>query len=592
MREIHKRAQQAPKLPGVYIFKNNHNNIIYIGKALNLFNRVNSYFSNTNDIKTNALVKKICDIEYFITNNETEALLLENNLIKKNQPKYNIDLKDAKTYPMLKITQEPIPRIIKCREINNNKDRYFGPFVNTQTIKYLQNIFTKILKIRTCSKKLNPPFNHTPCLNYNIDKCSAPCAGHITIEEYMKSIILSSNILKGKTSTMIMSLEKKMNDYSKDLKYELASEIRDHIKFLKDFSVLQYVDTQSEKNCDYVGYYSDFNNAAISVIQERKGKIIGKKEFLMTNILDHVSILSNFLNINYLNNTNLPSQIITSENIDKSDLLKKAIKKRFGLNVKIKRASTKKEKKLVILSKGNAEIYLEEKSYNLEKINDLRTLKKILNLKKLPRIIVGFDIATLDGKYNTAAMVTFLDGKSKKSEYRQFNIEDKNHPDDYSMMEEVIGRRFQRLKNEGKSMPDLILIDGGKGQVNAAHNILSILNLNITVIGLAKKNEHVFLQNKSTPIILPQKSHGLKLLQKVRDEAHRFSNTRLKISYKNKTLKTKLLKINGLGKKRLNSIFKKYKSIKSLSKASSKNISSIEGVGPDLAKKIFDYLHS
>ena len=591
MKNLRTKLQQIPKLPGVYLFKDINNNIIYIGKALNLFNRVNSYSTQTNDIKTRVMVKKIEDIEYFVTNNEVEALLLENNLIKKLQPKYNIQLRDAKTYPMLKITKKNLPKIVKCREKINDKHEYYGPFISTQTLKILQKIFTKVLKIRSCNKKFSPPYNYTPCLNYHIGKCSAPCASIISIQDYQKSIDMAREILKGKTKTIMRILKNKMEKLSKNFEYESAAKIRDQIKILENFNLLQYIDTQSKENCDYIGIFSDFKNASISLIQERNGKIIGKENFIITNIIDFSAILLDFLKAYYLNITLFPSTIFIPEDIEKIDLLKNALKIKFNTIVEIKKPNSTKHKKILILAKENAEIFFEEKQYKLEKIHNLRELKKILGLSKLPRIIEGFDIATLNGKYNTASMVSFIDGKPNKSGYRQFNIENKSHPDDYSMMEEVIGRRYQKLRNEKKKLPDLILVDGGKGQVNSAARILSILNLDITIIGLAKKNELIYLQNRVKPIKLPANSSSLKLLQSIRDEAHRFSNRRLNKKYKKKNLESRLLKIKGLGKKRLNTIFIKFGSINSLISSSVNEIAMTEGIGENLAKKIFEYLH-
>ncbi len=590
MKDFQLKLTQIPKLPGVYIFKDNSNKIIYIGKALNLSNRVSSYFVKSNDIKTQVMVKKIEDIEYFVTNNEVEALLLENNLIKQYQPKYNIRLRDAKSYAMIKITNENLPRIIKCREKINDKDEYFGPFASVNTVRYLKKIFTDILKIRKCNKKFTPPFKYNPCLNYHIGKCSAPCASLISQEKYLESIEIARNILKGKTKKILNILKYKMQEYSLKLEYESASKIRDQIKTLEEYIAYQYIDTQSDENTDYIGLYYDFDNAVISLIQQRNGRIVGKENFVLKNIFDYNSILIDFLNAYYLNITNFPSIIFTPENID-ADTLKEAINLKHKILVNIKKPILKKDKKLLILAKENAEIFFEENQYKLEKIHHLRELKKMLGLSKIPRNIEGFDIATLEGKYNIGALVNFIDGKPNLKGYRQFNIEKKEHQDDYAMIEEVVSRRYQRVKNEKLTHPDLILIDGGKAHVNTAFNILSLLGLDIPIIGLAKKNEHIYFPDKKRPLILEKNSYSLKLLQNIRDEAHRFCNTRLKKVYKKSNLKSKLLTIKGLGRKRLNIILKKFGSIELLKKASLEEISMCEGIGEDLAKKIFEYLH-
>ncbi len=591
MKNLQLKLSQIPKLPGVYIFKDKEKNIIYIGKALNLSNRVNSYFIKVSDIKTQVMTKKIEDIEYFVTNNEVEALLLENNLIKRYLPKYNVRLKDEKSFAMLKITDEEFPSIIKCREKNRNKnEEYYGPFISVDTIRHLQKIFTDVLNVRTCIKKFKSPLKYNPCLNYHIGKCAGLCASLISREEYLEKIELSRDILKGKTKKILSILKTKMENHSSKLEFEMALKVRDQIKILEEYIADQYIDTQSEDNSDYIGIYNDFNNASILLIQQRNGRIVGKENFIINNILDYNSILIDFLNAYYLNVTNIPKNIFIPEDIDIT-LLKEAIKIKYNIPVEIHKPVNIKDKKLLILAKENAEILFEENKYKLEKIHHLRELKKILGLNKIPRNIEGFDIATLEGKYNIGALVNFVDGKKNLSGYRQFNIKKKNHQDDYSMIEEVISRRYQRVKNENLNMPDLILIDGGKAHVNVAYNILSILGLNIPIIGLAKKNEYIYFPDKNKPLILDKSSYALKLLQNIRDEAHRFCNTRLKKMYKKDNQRSKLLTIEGLGSKRLNAIIKKFGSIESLKNASVEEISTSEGIGENLAKKIFEYLH-
>jgi excinuclease ABC subunit C len=586
MKNLEKILGQIPKLCGVYLFKDSQTNIIYIGKALNLFNRVNSYFNKNNDIKTQALVKKIKNIEYFVTNNEIEALLLENNLIKQHQPKYNIQLKDSKSFPFLKITSENLPRIIKCREKINPDDEYYGPFVNMAILNFLQKIFVDIFKIRSCKKIFKPPYNYTPCLIYHIEKCLAPCAGYITEEEYLRNINMAREILKGNIKKIISLLKEKMNEHSQNLEFEKAAKIRDELKILEEYDTMQFIDTASQDDADYIGIFSDFNNACVSIISERRGKIINKRNFIITHIVDYTSLLNDFLSTYYLDNTDMPFNIFIQEEINDARLIEYAVKEKFNTNIKIKTPVSIKEKKLVKLAKENAEIYFEEKQYKLENIHTLRELKKELNLKKLPRVIEGFDIATLDGKHNTASMVSFIDGNPNRAGYRQFNITDQEHPNDYAMIEEVIARRYQRLKNEKRQMPDLILVDGGKGQVSAAKKILEILGLDIDLIGLAKKNEYIFLKDAKNPVILNKGSMSLKLLQKIRDESHRFSNTRLNRRYVKKTTETRLSQIKGLGKKRINMLLKKFGSTKGIANASVDDIASIGMIGNELAIKI------
>ncbi|HPO49440.1 MAG TPA: helix-hairpin-helix domain-containing protein, partial [Spirochaetota bacterium] len=312
----------------------------------------------------------------------------------------------------------------------------------------------------------------------------------------------------------------------------------------------------------------------------------------ISNFLDYSNVLSDFLSAYYLNNsTEFPKNVYLNEDFENRPLLVDGIFKKFNTKIFIKQPSDQKDKKILKLSNENAEIYFEEKLFQIEKIHSLRELKKVLNLPTLPRRIECFDIATLGGKFNTAAMVSFYDGKPDKSEYRQFNIEGEGHPDDYAMMEEVIARRYQRLKNEKIDFPDLIVVDGGKGQVTSASKSLSILDIKIPTIGLAKKEELIFLQDKKNPLILSKNSLALKLLQAIRDESHRFSNVRLNKRYKNQSLELELSKIENLGEKKINALLGKFKSLKKIKIASMEDLEQIDLIGKDTAKKIFEYFN-
>ncbi|MCG8569394.1 MAG: excinuclease ABC subunit UvrC [Spirochaetes bacterium] len=598
IKKIKEKLKFIPKLPGVYIFKNKNNQVVYIGKAKNLFNRIHSYFNLNKDSKTSSLAKQIADLEYIATNNEVEALLLENNLIKKHLPKYNIKLKDSSSFPMIKITRENLPRTVKCREKVNNQDEYFGPFVKAKEVQALLTIFKKILQIRSCKKKFTPPYHYTPCLNYHIGFCCSPCSGNVTEEEYLERIQRAREVLTGNTKKLKNQLEKKMQFFAKQYKFENAAKMRDNIGLLNNFTQLQYISTISEDNGDYIGFFIHYNKtnkmdqAYFSIIQERDGYVQGKKNFNLkkTIAINEVEgFIYEFLKTYYLNTTNLPHKIYISIEVTELKTICEAIYQQSGIKTQIVLPSNKKSKQLIKMATENAELYFEENQYKLDKIHNLRELKKVLNLSHIPRIIECFDVATLTGKYNTAAMVHFKDGKSVKSEYRQFNITGEGHPDDYAMMEEVIGRRYQRLKNENKVLPDLIVVDGGKGQIRSAMNMMDLLDLKIPVIGLAKKMEHVFFPHQKKPLILDRNSHALKLLQNIRDEAHRFSNTRLSKRYKNDLLKSELTKIGNIGKSRINLLLKHFQSVEAMKKAKQQDIAKVEGIGNHLAEKIFHY---
>lgn len=589
---LKEKIKALPESSGVYLFKNSSSEVIYIGKAKNLYKRVFSYFNNSEkDGKTLILIRKIYDIEYFVTENEVEALLLENNLIKNYQPKYNIRLKDAKTFPMIKITRENLPRIVKCREKNNNVDEYFGPYANVKDVYTLLEIFKKVFKIRSCSKKFKKPYNYTPCLYYHIKLCGAPCASKIKEEDYNKNIDMIREILKGNIEDVVKTLSQKMLEFSDKLMFENASIIRDQINLVKSINHFSVVHSNSNDCSDYIGLYNDYNYASISVIKKRVGKVIGKESFILSNFFEEDKILTDFISTYYLNLTELPNNIYIQKDIEDKEMIKEAIEKKYNIKVNITIPDDLLNKRLLRLAIENSEIYFYERLNKIEKIESLKEMQRVLSLKSIPRVIECFDIATLDGKFNTASLVYLKDGKPDKKNYRQFNIKEKGYPDDYTMMKEVVERRYKRLKEENKSMPDLIIVDGGTGQVNSAKESLNRLELDIPIIGIAKKEELIFFPHKEEPLRLSRDSRVLKIIQLARDEAHRFSNTRFKKRYKNSLLQTELSQIQGIGKKRINILLKEFKSIDNIKKASLQDIANIKNIGEKIAEKIYSYFH-
>lgn len=584
------KIKLLPKTAGVYTFKNSDGDIIYVGKAVNLANRVRSYFLKSSDPKTKALRKKIADVDYFVVSNEVEALLLENILIKKHQPRYNIALRDSKSYPFIKITNENLPRVIKCREKLNEKDEYYGPFINVEVVHLMLKIFSTVLKIRPCKRKFTPPYSKKPCLNYHIGRCSAPCASFISERDYLKAVEMARDVLKGNSKEILDYLTEKMNNLSREQKYEQAAIVRDQIKLLENYNLHQYIETSSKDSSDYIGVFCDFKNFSVSILQQRNGKVIGRENFIMSKMLDYTNFLSDFLNFYYLNITNIPPNIYIPEEIEETKTLEKALKEKFNTIVEFRVAHSIKDKKLLHLAKQNAEIYFEEKQYKIEKLNLLREIKKVLALPKLPRIIEGIDIATLSGKYSIGSLVHFVNLKPVPSEYRIFNLEGYNYPDDYAMIEEVVMRRYQRIKNEKMRPPDLILIDGGKGQLNAAYKALKAVKIDIPVVSIAKKEELIFLLNKDEPVALPKNSQCLKAIQRVRDEAHRFCNSRIIKKQIKSEIKSELMNIKGIGKKRLNILLKRFGSIKEIEKANLNDIANLETFNLELAKRVHEFL--
>lgn len=585
--------RQIPKNPGIYMYRNSDDVVIYVGKAKNLFNRVNSYFIGKKEPKTAALVKQIAKIEFFVTENETEALILENNMIKKYMPRYNIMLKDSKSYPFIKVSSEPIPRIYKCREKVSKNGTFFGPYVSSEQADNIILVLNKVLKLRKCRRALKPPFNRTPCLNYHMQLCSAPCASLISRRKYLFRIKTAKDFLSGNIEPLIKILTAEMNRYSKQLKFEKAAEIRDQIKQIREIKPDQFMqENGSSENSDYVGIYQDGEIAAVSVISVRNGMVNDKKNFMFTKLLPETQFISDFFNLYYLNEMFLPSVIYYRDDVPDKEVFCAAVEKKRGCKISIEKPVVQKDRRLTKLAIDNAEIFYEEKKLKLEKIHHLRELKKILHMDKIPRKIECFDIATLNGKFNTAAMSVFVDGMPERSLYRQFNVEGEGHPDDYAMMKEIMARRYQRLQIEKQDFPDLILLDGGKGQLNAAAEIIDLLGINVSMAAIAEKEELIFIRDQKEPIVLPRSSYALKIIQHLRDEAHRFSNTRLAVRYKNDSLKTQLENIPGIGKAKSKFLLETFGSVDKIKTLSKEELASLPQIGARLAENLYRFFHS
>ena len=499
---------------GVYIMKDVENTIIYIGKAKNLKNRVQSYFREKLDRpKTQVLMSHFDSLEYILTNSEKEALILEATLIKKHRPRYNVQLKDDKRYPYVKITNEKFPRVVITRNIVKN-GVYYGPFTDVgsvkQTVKFLKSLF----KIRTC-RNMNGP-----CLNSQIDLCYAPCEGKISEEEYAKIINKIDLFFQGKYSVIVKNLKKEMIDASDNQEYEKAAVIRDQIASIEEIMEKQFVELiDDDLDQDVIAIAPSENEVVVIIMPIRKGKIVGRDDFLMsTSEYDSNSeILFAFIQQYYDYNRHIPKQILLAEDINEKKLLQDWLSDLRGNKVHIKVPQKGVKLRLVNMAQKNAEIIKHQKK-KME--NSLIELKKYLKLDKLPRIIEGYDISNISGKFAVGSKVSFKDGKPNKKGYKHFKMETPG-PNDFAMMEELLTRRLKMIdSDEG---PDLIVIDGGKGQLGMACGVLEKLNLtHIPIIGLAKEFEEIYLPNTQRPIIIPKNNKALHLLQQVRDESHRF----------------------------------------------------------------------
>ena len=578
-----KSPDNLPNKPGVYIMKDANDTIIYIGKAKSLIKRVKSYFREKLDRpKTQILMSHFDSLEYIITNSEKEALILEANLIKKHRPRYNVQLKDDKRYPYVKITDEEFPRLVITRNVTKN-GLYYGPFTDVgsvkQTVKFLKSLF----KIRTCRNM------DGPCLNYQIDLCYAPCLGKISKDEYSEIINKIDLFFQGKYSTIVKNLKKEMIDASNNQEFEKAAVIRDQISSIEEIMEKQFVDlVDDDLDQDVIAISSGENEVVVIILPVRNGKIVGRDDFLMSaSQYDSSSeILFAFIQQYYGYNRHIPKQILIDEDIDDKELLQDWLSDLRGNKVKIKVPQKGVKLRLVKMAEKNAEI-IKHQSKKME--SALIELKKYLKLEKLPRVIEGYDISNISGKFAVGSKVSFKDGKPNKKMYKHFKMKTPG-PNDFAMMEELLTRRLERIDKDPE--PDLIVIDGGKGQLGMACGVLDKLNLNhIPIIGLAKEFEEIFIPNSKRPMIIPKNNKALHLLQQVRDESHRFAITYHRKLRSNNIESSPLDNIVGVGKKRKIALLKEFKTLDNIKNATVEELSKVKGMNQKTANNIYNYFH-
>lgn len=579
--------------------KNVDAEIIYIGKAKDIRKRVSSYFSKSiKDPKTQVLVKHINEIDYIVTDSELEALILECNLIKEKKPRYNIDLKDNKSYPFIKVTlNETYPRIFKTRKFKRDASRYFGPYPNVQLIYRNLKLIHQLFPIRSCDLDLpSKRKNIDPCLDYFIKRCDGCCINKITPEKYKEYIDEVILFLGGKYGKLIKLLNEKMMEASKELKYEIAAKIKNQIEAVKEINEKQRVYSTEDLDIDVLGFYLKERIIILSLLFIREGKLLGKRIFVLKedDIYDYFSpewIISYTLKNYYSNDHEIPDEIILPIIPLEKDLLMNYISKLKNEKVKITVPKGGRKLEWVTLASQNAQFgYMEEKKVTGKELI-LSELKLVLNLSVEPRRIEGFDIANTDGHNAVASMVSFLNGIADKKNYRYYKIRTIEGPNDVGMIKEVIARRYQKLKNESLALPDLILIDGGKGQLNGAKEVIDTLGLNIPVISLAKREEEIFIPGNKVPIKLADNSQCLRLLQTVRDEAHRFGNSFHKKLRDKKTVKSIFDEIKGVGKQRKTSLMKHFKTLNNIKQASLQELYEVECLDKPTAKRIYEFFH-
>lgn len=578
-----KSPENLPKKPGVYIMRDANDEIIYIGKAKNLINRVRSYFREKLDRpKTQILMSHFDSLEYIVTNSEKEALILEATLIKKHRPRYNVQLKDDKRYPYVKITNEKYPRLIITRNITKN-GIYYGPFTDVTSVKKTVKFLKSLFKIRTCRNM------DGPCLNSQIDLCYAPCSGEISKEEYDEIIIKIDLFFQGKYSVIVKNLKKEMAEAAENEQFEKAAVLRDQITSIEEIMEKQFVDlVDDDLDQDVIAIAPNDNEVVVIIMPIRNGKIVGRDDFLMSGSQyeSNSEILFAFIQQYYGFNRHIPKQILLNEPIDDTELLEEWLSDLRGNKVYIKVPMKGVKLRLVNMAQKNAEIIKHQKKA-ME--NSLIELKKYLKLDKLPRIIEGYDISNISGKFAVGSKVSFKDAKPNKKKYKRFKIETPG-PNDFAMMKELLTRRLKMIDTDEE--PDLIVIDGGKGQLGMACEVLDELNLaHIPIIGLAKEFEEIYIPNSKRPIIIPKNNKALHLLQQVRDESHRFAITYHRKLRSDNISESSLDDIPGIGKKRKINILKEFGTMDKVKNASVEELAKIKGMNEKVATNVYEYYH-
>lgn len=557
------QARELPNQSGVYLMKDTDDRIIYVGKAKDLRKRVTSYFLANRSAKTAALVRKVVNIEYIITGNEYEALVLENNLIKKYSPHYNISLKDGKSYPVIRITKEPFPKVLKTRQIINDGSMYYGPYPNARMLDQYLDLIYKIFPLRYCSTPLKK--RDKPCLYYHIGLCSGPCSGLIGEEEYGRYITTVRNLLEGKVDGLLNQLHEEMNRASKELRFEEAATKRDQAETVKMISTDQQVQEFSEENRDYAAIEMRGPLCTISLMQMREGQVIGRALYRAETFGDETETLLAFLIQYYADGLKLPQYLYVSHEIE-IDLIRRYFLEHFGGTLEVSLPIEGKHYRILRMARENATRDIEKRLKNKDNTEALHLLKDLLGLEREPLLIEGFDVSHLQGKHTVASLISFRNGNPDKPNYRRYNIRSvEGRVDDYASIREAVARRYQKILNERLERPGLLLIDGGHGQVNAARKVLDDLGIfDIPVIGLIEGSETIVFGDGREDLHLDHGNEALRLLIAVRDECHRFAHASNQAARSRGASFQLLQSVDGIGKKRSEALMARYGSLEAI----------------------------
>lgn len=616
MFNFEEELKKLPKNPGVYIMRDENDTIIYVGKAINLHNRVRSYFRPNigRGPQIDKMVTLIARFEYIVTDSELEALVLENNLIKEHSPKYNTMLKDDKTYPYIKVTVgEDYPRVLFSRQMKKDKSKYFGPYTSAGAVKDTIELLNKLYQLRTCNRNLPRDIgNDRPCLNYHIKQCLAPCQDYVSKEQYGEQVAKALEFLNGKYDVILKDLEKKMMEASEKMEFEEAIRYRDLYNSVKQVSQKQKITDSDMEDKDIIALDKDENDAIVQVFFVRGGKLIGREHFHMTHVSGNSKeqILLDFVKQFYAGTPFIPKELMLQKEIEDVEILEKWLSGKRGSRVYIRVPKKGTKEKLVELAAQNARLVLSQDREKIKReegrtIGAAKEIAALLGLERINRM-EAFDISNISGFANVGSMVVYEQGKPKRSDYRKFKIKTVSGPDDYACMREVLTRRFTHGMEEQKELdekelekefgsftkfPDLLLMDGGRGQVNIALEVLGELHIHIPVCGMVKDDNHrtrgLYFNNVEIPI--DRHSEGFKLITRIQDEAHRFA-IEYHRSLRSKTqVKSVLDDIPGVGPARRKALMKAFKSIDEIKSATAEELAEKAGLPQNIAEEIYAF---
>ncbi|MBQ8230802.1 MAG: excinuclease ABC subunit UvrC [Lachnospiraceae bacterium] len=616
--DFEEELKKLPNKPGVYIMRDAQDTILYVGKAINLHNRVRSYFRENigRGPAIDKMVSLIARFEYIITDSELEALVLENNLIKEHSPKYNTLLKDDKTYPYIKVTVgEEYPRILFSRQMKKDKSKYFGPYTSAAAVKDTIELLNKLFQLRTCNRSLPRDIgNERPCLNYHIKQCLAPCQGYVSKEEYRKQVAGALEFLNGNYNMILKDLEDKMKKAAENLDFEEAAGYRDLMNSVRQVSQKQKITDSDGEDKDVIAMYQDESEAVVQIFFVRDGKLIGREHYYMTHVSGNSKgqILGDFVKQFYAGTPFIPRELMLQTEIEDMDLIEKWLTQRRGARAYIRVPKIGNKEKLVELAAQNAKLVLNQDREKLKReegrtIGAVKEIATLLGIERADRM-EAFDISNISGFANVGSMVVFEKGKPKRSDYRKFRIKTVSGPDDYACMKEVLTRRLTHGMEESKELeekeldqeygsftkfPDLLLMDGGRGQVNIALEVLEELGINIPVCGMVKDDNHrtrgLYFNNVELPI--DTHSEGFKLITRIQDEAHRFAIEYHRSLRSKAQVKSVLDEIPGIGPARRKALMRHFASIEEIKNAEVEILMQVPEIPRQTAEEIYFFFH-